>query len=92
MPKFICKNKDCDNYNKEEYYPRVRYRWNTKLMRLEADESFCSVCGEFRKPVKDYEGWTDAWFKAESNRNYDNKKVKKYDYDHSVEQTQTIKI
>ena len=92
MPKFICKNEQCKNYNKVEHFTRVRYNWNEKTMRLEATESFCSQCGNFREPEKEFKGWTDAWFKAESNRNYDNKKIKKYDYDHDVHKNQTIKL
>lgn len=92
MPKFICNNEKCDNAGKVEHFTRVKYRWNETTMRLEADESFCSHCGNFREPVKEFEGWTDAWFKAESNRNYNNKVVKKYDYDHDVHKNQTIKL
>lgn len=94
MPKFKCSNKECSNYNKVEHYTSVKYKWNEKTMKLEADESFCSVCGTFREPIKEYDGWSDAWFKAESNRNYDNKVVKKYDYDHSIhdEKVEKLKI
>lgn len=92
MPKFICKNKECSNYNVVETYQRVTYKWNPELMRLEAEESFCPVCGQFRQPEKEYEGFTEAWFKAESNRNYNNKQVAKYDYDRNVEQSPTFKI
>mgnify|MGYP001000787791 CR=1 FL=1 len=92
MPVFICENKDCSNYGKKESYQRVSYKWNQETMRLEADESFCPVCGNYRNPVKEYEGWSDAWFKAESNRNYNNKKVKQYDWDRSVATDNTLEI
>jgi hypothetical protein len=92
MPKFKCENQKCSNFGIVEHYTNVSYKWNPETMRLEADQSFCPVCGEFRKPIKEYEGWSDAWFKAESNRNYNNKKIARYDYDHSVEKEQTIKI
>lgn len=92
MSKFICQNKNCSNFNKVESFQKLRYEWNPKTMRLEADESFCSVCKEYRNPEKEGKGWTNAWFKAESNRNYDNKKVKQFDYDRSYTNTQTIKI
>ncbi len=87
MPKFKCLNEKCETFNKEEYYPRVCYTWNSVLMRMECEHSFCPVCGEFREPIKEYAGFTEAWFKAESSRNYNNKTVKKYDYDHDVHKT-----
>ena len=84
MPKFKCENEKCSKFGKVEHFTHVRYRWNEKTLRLEADESFCSECETFRNPIKEYEGWSDAWFKAESNRNYNNKTVKKYDFDHDL--------
>lgn len=84
MPRFICQNEKCSEFGKAEYHPKITYTWNAALMRFECDFSFCKVCGEFREPVKEYAGFTEAWFKAESNRNYNNKVVKKYDYDHDV--------
>jgi len=92
MPVFICKNDRCSNNGKREHYPRVTYKWNDETKRLEADESFCPLCGTFREPEKEYDGWTKAWFKDEINRNYNNKTVKKYDYDHRTSDEQTIKI
>jgi hypothetical protein len=61
-------------------------------MRLEADENFCPVCKQFRDPEKEYTGWNNAWFKAESNRNYNNKSIAQYDYDRSVRDTQTVEL
>lgn len=92
MAKFICHNPECSNNGIVEHYTRISYKWNVSTMRLEAEESFCPVCGEFRHPEKEYEGFTEAWFKAESNRNYDNKKVKQYDYDHNVAKEQVLEI
>jgi hypothetical protein len=85
MPKFKCTNPKCSKFEKVEHILRLRYVWNPETMRLEAAESFCSECNTFRDPIKEYEGWSDSWFKAESNRNYNNKSVKKYDYDHQFD-------
>lgn len=88
MPRFKCLNEKCENFNVEEYHPRITYTWNEKLMRFECEYSFCPVCGEFREPIKEYAGFTEAWFKAESCRNYNNKEVKKVDWDHdSIKET-----
>jgi len=92
MPKFKCQNKTCQNFDKEEYYPRINYTWNSELMRFECQFSFCPVCGEFREPVKEYAGFTEAWFKAESNRNYNNKTVKQYDWDRDAVKQTDLKI
>lgn len=92
MPKFKCQNKVCKNFGKEERYQKVMYRWNEKLMRFESDYSFCPVCGQYREPVKEYEGFTQAWFKAESNRNYNNKVIKKYDWDRDAVKETNISI
>jgi len=92
MPKFKCQNKECDNFDKEEHYPRITYTWNEKLMRFECEYSFCPVCGQFREPIKEYAGFTEAWFKGESSRNYNNKVVKQYDWDRDAVKQTNLKV
>ena len=92
MPKFKCQNEKCSNFDKEEYYPKVRYKFNEQTERLECDESFCGSCGDYRETIKDYEGPSNIWFKGEKDRNYNNKSVKKYDYDEKAFNNQTATI
>lgn len=93
MPRFKCQNEQCSNFDKEpEFYPRINYIWNSGLLRFECEHSFCPVCGEFREPIKEYAGFTEAWFKAESNRNYNNKTVKQYDWDRNVIKNTTVEV
>lgn len=92
MPNFKCLNKDCQNYDKIDLIPNVTFKWNENTQRLESEYDPCPVCGERRVTVKDYEGFTDAWFKAESCRNYNNKVVKKYDYDRDAVGQTNLKL
>lgn len=92
MPKFKCQNKNCQSFDKEELIPAVTFKWNNAELRFDSDYDNCPQCGERRITVKDYEGFTQAWFKAEGDRNYNNKKIKQYDYDRDQVNTVDIKI
>lgn len=81
MPTFRCNNPLCGDYGKEELIPHVRFIWNEKTKKLEAEEAECLACNEQREVVQEPGPIKIPWFKAENARNYDNKKVKQYDYD-----------
>ncbi len=92
MPKFRCNNTECQQFEKEEIVPHVKFVWNEKTSRLEADEEICPECGQRRETVKEPGPIKIPWFKAENARNYDNKRIKKYDYDPAAALPETIKI
>ena len=84
MPKFQCTNTECENHTNLEYQPKVRFLWNATLGKLVSPYDECPLCGSHRKVFKEYAGFTQSWFKSEDSRNYDNKTIKKFDYDHDV--------
>lgn len=83
MPSFQCPNTECEKHTEHDYYAKVRFMWNPATGKLESEYDKCPTCGSLRKVVRE-EGFTNAWFKSEDARNYNNKTVKKYDYDHDV--------
>lgn len=92
MPNFKCQNKECELFDKDNYQPTVRFKWNPENQRFESNYSFCPSCKSFIDPEKEYEGFTNAWFKGENDRNYDNKRVKKYDFDRDAANLSNAKI
>ena len=81
MPMFKCNNPLCKDFGEEEFIPHVKFVWNEETKHLEANEAACKECGKQREVVRDKGPIQIPWFKAENSRNYDNKKIKKYDYD-----------
>jgi RNA polymerase subunit RPABC4/transcription elongation factor Spt4 len=75
MPRFQCSNKKCEKHINIDLIPHVKFIWSSINNRLESDYDQCPVCGSHREIVKEYEGFTKIWFKAENARNYQNKKV-----------------
>ena len=55
--------------------------WNEKTSKLEAEEAKCVACGNQRETVQEEGPIELPWFKAENARNYNNKTIKKFDYD-----------
>lgn len=92
MPRFRCNNTECQLLGKEEIIPHVKFIWNEEQLRFEADEEICPECGQRRETVKEPGPIKIPWFKAENARNYNNKKVKKYDYDPTAALPETVKI
>lgn len=92
MPKFRCNNTECQLHGMEEIIPHVKFMWNEKRLKFEADEEICPGCGKRRETVKEPGPIQIPWFKGENARNYDNKRIKKYDYDHAAALPETIKI
>jgi hypothetical protein len=90
MPKFKCTNEECVKHTELDFYPKVTFKYNAETKRLESDQSICPVCGSFREVPS--EGITNAWFKAEGDRNYNNKTIKKYDYDREAANRTTAKL
>jgi len=84
MPKFQCKNEKCVKHTELDHEPKVRFVWNPDTQKLESPYDICPVCGWDRVVMKAQEGKFEMpWFKSEDARNYNNKKVKKYDSDYS---------
>jgi len=81
MPKFRCTNSECVKHTELDYYPKVRFLWNATSEKLESSYDECPVCGAHREVFKEEKGFTNAWYKSENARNYNNKAVKKFDYD-----------
>ena len=77
MPRFICKDVDCECYGITELIGSVRFIWNDKTGRLEADEAICKGCGNQRGTVKEEGPIEIPWFKADNARNNQNKHVSK---------------
>ena len=77
MPKFKCDDIDCECYNIEELIAHVRFKWNDKNRRLEADEAICKGCGNQRPVVKEEGNIVIPWFKGENAKNYQNKTIEK---------------
>jgi hypothetical protein len=91
MPKFQCENEKCVKHTELDHELRVRFVWNPDTQKLESPYDECPVCGWNRKVVKD-EGTGMPWFKSEDARNYNNKKVKKYDSDYRPSDDKAIKF
>jgi hypothetical protein len=77
MPRFICKDIDCECYGIEELIASVRFKWSDKNQRLEADEAICKGCNNQRDTVKEEGPIEIPWFKAENARNNQNKHISK---------------
>jgi hypothetical protein len=77
MPRFKCNDPECECYGIEELIPHVRFIWNDKTMRLEAEEANCSKCGRQREVVKESGNIVVPYFKAENAKNYQNKTISK---------------
>jgi hypothetical protein len=92
MPRFRCNNTECQDFEKEELIPRVKFIWNEDTFKFEADEEICPACRKRRETVREPGPIKMPWFKAENSRNYNNKKVKQYDYDRSAVRPETVKI
>lgn len=92
MPKFRCDNPDCKGVGQTEIIPHVRFIWNEKTGKLEAAEAACSSCGEQREVVKEKGPIQVPWFKPENAKNYNNKTIKKYDYDHDAANASRAKL
>jgi hypothetical protein len=92
MPKFICKNPDCEGVGQTEYIARVMFVWNEKTEKLEASEAACSVCGKQREVVREEGPIEVPWFKPENAKNHNNKTIKKYDYDHDAANASRAKL
>lgn len=81
MPRFKCMTKECKFYEEEELIPNVKFIWNPKTLKLESDKAVCKGCKEQREVVREEGAIGIPWFKAENARNYNNKKIRKYDSD-----------
>lgn len=92
MPRFRCENPDCDQVGKEELIPRVKFVWNERTEKLEADEAKCSSCGRQRATIREAGPIQIPWFKPENAKNYNNRTVKKYDYDHEAANESTANL
>ena len=77
MPHFKCNDVDCECYGIQELIPSVRFTWNEKANRLEAEEAVCKGCGNQRDTVRDPGPYVIPWFKADNARNNQNKHVSK---------------
>jgi len=71
-------------YEQKELIPNVKFIWNEKTLKLEAEKAKCPHCSFQREVVKEPGPIVIPWFKPENAKNYDNKTVKKYDYDHEA--------
>jgi hypothetical protein len=81
MPRFKCNTKDCPNRDVVELIPRVRYVFDTESRKLVSKEAICKHCGKQREQLLEGSLTQMPWFKAQNDRNYNNKEVKQYDYD-----------
>ena len=84
MPEFRCNNEECSQCGNKELIPHVKFVWNEKIERLEANEAACSGCGQQREVIREPGPIQIPWFKAENAKNHNNKIIKKYDYDHEA--------
>ena len=84
MPRFRCTNTECREYNKEELIPHVMFKWNEKTQKFTSKEDQCPVCNSIRETVKEEGDIKIPYFKAENAKNYNNKSIRKYDYDHEA--------
>ncbi|KKK53735.1 hypothetical protein LCGC14_3091780 [marine sediment metagenome] len=92
MPIFKCDDVECKGYALEELIPHVKFIWNEKTGKLEADEAICLFCGNQRKVVGNSGPIKIPWFKSENAKNHNNKTIKKYDYDHEAANSTTIEL
>lgn len=92
MPTFKCNHPECPGYGKEELIPVVKFIWNEDNHKLEAKEAECEYCESQREVVKEPGPIVIPWFKGENAKNHDNKKIKKYDYDHEAANSTTIDL
>jgi len=92
MPEFKCNNEDCSEKGKVELIPHVRFKWNESTRKFEADEELCSSCGQRRETVREAGPIQVPYFKGENAKNYNNKTIKKYDYDHEAANATTAPL
>jgi hypothetical protein len=92
MPRFRCINKRCDQFGEEELVPHVKFKWNEEKKTLEAPEAECPSCSYQRETVKEPGPIAIPWFKPENAKNYNNKTIKKYDYDREAAHATTAKL
>jgi len=92
MPIFKCQNKDCEKHEDLDYEPIVRFRYDANRGELVSDFNTCPICGKWRETVREKGDIKIPWFKAEGNRNYNNKAVKQYDYDRKAAHATTASI
>ena len=91
MPKFQCENEECVKHTEMDIEARVRFVWNPEKMKLESPYDVCPVCGGERKVFKD-ESIGMPWFKSEDSRNYNNKTIKKHDFDYQPSDDKPVKL
>ena len=84
MPTFRCGNNECSQFGNQELIPHVKFIWNEETSKLEADEAICNGCGRQREVVREAGSIQIPWFKPENGKNYNNKTIKKYDYDYEA--------
>jgi hypothetical protein len=77
MPRFRCNDIDCECYGIEELIAHVRFKYNDKTNKLEADEAICKGCNNQRPVVKEGGPIVIPWFKADNARNNQNKHISK---------------
>jgi hypothetical protein len=92
MPKFKCENEECVKHTELDHELRVKFVWNPETMRFTSPYDECPVCGSHRNVVKEDAKFDMPWFKSEDARNYNNKKVKKYDYDYNPSDDRRVKL
>jgi hypothetical protein len=92
MPEFKCENEECPKCGEVELVPRVKFVWNEATQKLEADEATCDSCGRQRTTIREAGPIQIPWFKPENGKNYNNKKIKKYDYDHEAANAKTASL
>lgn len=90
MPTFRCDNDECPQFGLTELIPNVKFIWNEKTQKLEADEAACDNCGRQREAVREAGPIQIPWFKPENAKNHNNKTIKKYDYDHEAAKSTTV--
>lgn len=83
MPIFKCENAECIKHTEVDDEPVVRFTWSSENMRLESPYDKCPVCGSHRNVIKKEGVITMPWFKSEDSRNYDNKKIKRYENEYN---------
>lgn len=78
MPRFKCRNKTCSRCDIVELIPTVRFKWNSDTRELETDEAICRECKQVRETLDEGSLTKMPWFKADNDRNNDNKRIRKY--------------
>lgn len=92
MPRFKCINKNCNKFDQVELVPCVKFVFNEKTGKLVADKAVCKECGKMREQLVEEGDINNVWFKPENAKNYNNKKVKRYDFDPAAAKSETVKL